>query len=319
VERPDGLTEQFRNMSDAWRSTVGQTDAALAEQIRADGIDILVDLKLHTENNHLLAFARRAAPLQVTWLGYPGTTGLRAIDYRLSDPHLDPPAVDETVYAERTVRLPHTFWCYDPLAAGPAVSELPALMNGVVTFGCFNNFCKVSAPTLALWAAVMDAVPRSRLLLQAPHGSPRGRVADALRSCGVAPERVEFLPIVSRAEYLALYHRIDVVLDTLPYNGHTTSLDAMWMGVPVVTLVGQTIVGRAGASQLMNLGMPELIARAPAEFVEAAVGLAGDLPRLAGLRAALRPRMQASPLMDAPRFARDIEAAYRQMWHARCA
>jgi predicted O-linked N-acetylglucosamine transferase (SPINDLY family) len=194
----------------------------------------------------------------------------------------------------------------------PRVNPLPALRAGYVTFGCLNNFCKVNQPLLDLWAAVLAAVPSSRLLLLAPPGSPRDWVRKTLGN------RVDFVSRRPRRQYLEYYDRIDLGLDTLPYNGHTTSLDSLWMGVPVVTLVGKTLVGRAGLSQLTNLGLSELSARTPEEFVKLAADWAGDLPRLAELRGTLRDRMAASPLMDAKLFARDIETAYRSMWQTWC-
>jgi protein O-GlcNAc transferase len=297
------------------------THEALAAQIRLDGIDILVDLALHTAKNRLPVFARKPAPVQVTFAGYPGSTGLDAIDYRLTDPYLDPPdSADETLYSEKSVRLPASFWCYDPLdASPPAVSSLPAPINGYVTFGCLNNFCKINDGVLKLWAQAMAGVPGSRLLLLADEGSHRQRTHQFLESLGVSRDRVNFVAKRPRAQYLDLYHLIDIGLDTVPYNGHTTSLDSLFMGVPVVTLIGKTVVGRAGLSQLMNLGMPELIGRTAEQFVQIARDLATDLGRLAGLRAELRGRMQASPLMDGAAFARGIEAAYRQMWRQWCA
>ncbi len=320
VAAPDGVTRQLQGLAEHWRSTAGLTDAALAEQVRADGVDVLVDLTVHMARHRLLAFARRPAPVQVTWLGYPGTTGVAAVDYRLSDPHLDPPTVDrDALYAERTVRLPETFWCYDPLTGGkPPVGGPPAAANGFVTFGCLNTFCKVTDRTLRLWARVLTAVPRSRLLLLAPAGSPRCRVLDVLAEAGVHGDRVAFVARQSRLPYLRTYDRIDVGLDTFPYNGHTTSLDSYWMGVPVVTAVGDAAVGRAGWSQLSNLGLTELAARDDDEFVQIAQSLAEDAGRLQALRAGLRPRLMASPLCDAPRFARNIEAAYERMWEAAC-
>jgi predicted O-linked N-acetylglucosamine transferase (SPINDLY family) len=293
---------------------VGLTDDRLAELIRGDRIDVLVDLTLHMAGSRLCTFARRPAPVQLTWFGYPGTTGLSAIDYRLTDPHLDPPGGSDHLYAEHSVRLPDTFWCYDPLADGPEVNDLPARAGAPFTFGCLNNFSKVNALSLTLWAAVLRTVPGSRLLLLAPAGGARERVLAHLEREGVGGERVAFFDRQARTEYLRAYHQIDLGLDPLPYNGHTTSLDAAWMGVPTVTLVGRTVVGRAGLSLLHNLALPELAAQSPDQYVAIAAGLAGDRPRLASLRAGLRGRLATSPLMDGPRFARGVEAAYRRMW-----
>jgi protein O-GlcNAc transferase len=318
VPQPDAVSRQLQAAADVWRPTVNLSHAELARQIRDDRIDILVDLTLHMENNRLLTFALRPAPVQVTWAGYPGTTGLSAIDYRLTDPNLDPPGLDDAHYAEQSIRLPDSFWCYAPEPDDPVPNPLPALAQGVVTFGCLSNFCKLNDEVLRVWARVLHEVAGARLLLLAPAGSHRQRVRERLAVEGVSPERVAFEPVRPREEYLALYHRIDLGLDPFPYNGHSTSLDSLWMGVPVVTLPGRTVVGRAGVSQLRTLGLPELIARDVDHYVRLAVELAHDLPRLAGLRAGLRARMCGSPLMDAARFARGVEAAYRQMWRRWC-
>jgi predicted O-linked N-acetylglucosamine transferase (SPINDLY family) len=319
VARPDAVTERLRGYADAWRSTVGLSDQQVADMIRSDRIDILVDLVMHTANNRLLVFARKPAPLQVAWLAYPGTTGLSTMDYRLTDPYLDPPGLFDAFYAEESLRLPDTFWCYDPLADQPPVNPLPALENGVITFGCLNNFCKVNDGCLALWAQVLRAVPRSRLLLLAPRGQAREHVLARLEQQGIAAPRVAFADKQPRLEYLKLYARIDLGLDPLPYNGHTTSLDAFWMGVPILTLVSKkTAFGRAGWSQLCNLGLNELAAETPDDYVALAVELAADLLRLQNLRGTLRQRMLRSPLMDANRFARHVEQTYRQIWRRWC-
>jgi predicted O-linked N-acetylglucosamine transferase (SPINDLY family) len=266
-----------------------------------------------------LLFARKPAPVQVCWQAYPGTTGLSTIDYRLTDPHIDPPGLFDRYYTEESVRLPDSFWCYDPLASEPAVHSLPALERGYVTFGNLNNFCKVNDDVLRLWARVMRAVDRSRLIVLTGEGSHRKRTLEFFEKEGVASERISFHRLMPRPKYLELYHKIDIGIDTFPYNGHTTSLDSYWMGVPVVTLVGKTVVGRAGLSQLHNLGLPELIAHTPEQFIEISVRLANDLQLLGQLRATLRERLEKSPLMDAPRFAKNVEAAYREMWQRWCA
>jgi len=319
VARPDPITRRIAGLMDGWRDIARLDDAACAAQIRADRIDILVDLTMHMANGRPHLFARKPAPVQVAWLAYPGTTGLAAMDYRLTDPYLDPPGQHDDWYSETSIRLPDTFWCYDPLTAEPEPGPLPALERGGITFGSLNNFCKVNPEVLALWARVLTAVPGSRLLLQCQPGRHRERVLAALGAGGVAPERIEFAPFLPRAAYLALYRQVDVGLDTFPYNGHTTSLDAFWMGVPVVTRLGATVVGRAGWSQLSNLGLRELAADSDESFIRIATGLARDRPRLAGLRAGLRARMEASPLMDAPRFAGHLESALRGLWTQWCA
>jgi predicted O-linked N-acetylglucosamine transferase (SPINDLY family) len=318
VTRPDAITATIRSFAAVWRETAGLNDVQLARVVREDQIDILIDLTMHMGQNRLLAFARKPAPVQVCWLAYQGTTGLSTIDYRLTDRYIDPPGLHEHDYTEESVRLPDSFWCYDSLASGPAVNPLPALEGGRVTFGCLNNFCKVNERVLALWARVLLAVDRSSLILLAPEGSARQRTAELLERAGVQRERVTFVGRQPRASYLELHHRIDIGLDTFPYTGQTTSLDAFWMGVPVVNLVGSTAPARAGLSLLSNLGLPELAADTPEQFVSVAVALATDLRRLARLRETLRQRLEASPLMDRPRFARGVEQVYREMWRRWC-
>jgi len=315
---PDLVTSHFQRDADAWRNVLALTDEQLAQQIQQDRIDILVDLTLHMAGNRLLVFARKPAPVQVTFAGYPGTTGLKAIDYRLTDPFLDPPGHGDQYYTEESIRLPDSFWCYDPITTEPSVNPLPALKKGSVTFGCLNNFCKVNALVLELWARVLTTIEDATLMLLAPEGPARRQTLDLLNQHGIASGRLIFVTPQLRPQYLEFYHHIDIGLDTLPYNGHTTSLDAFWMGVPVITLAGQTVVGRAGLSQLSNLGLVELVADTPDKFVHIAAQLAGNLPRLSMLRGSMRERMQNSPLMDAPRFARNIEAAYRKMWQRWC-
>jgi predicted O-linked N-acetylglucosamine transferase (SPINDLY family) len=318
VERPDGTTDRIRGLS-TFRDIANLGTSEALDAIRRDRIDVLVDLTMHMSSNRLWLFAARPAPVQVAWLAYPGTTGLDEMDYRITDPTLDPPdaGVDD-LYSEHSVRLPDSFWIYHPAHGVPDVGPLPASSAGAVTFGCLNSFKKINAGVLALWARVLRAVDGSRLILLAPQGDSRARTSDAFARAGVDPGRIEFVDYQPRARYLETYGRIDVCLDTFPSNGHTTSLDALWMGVPVVTLVGATLVGRAGLCYARNLGLPELVATDPDQFVGIACGLAGDLPRLASLRAELRERMRGSPLMDAPRFARHLEGAYRWMWGRWC-
>jgi len=313
VRREDAVTRRLRGYCDLWREATYLSDEELANVIRDDRIDILVDLTMHMANGRLLMFARKPAPVQVTWLAYPGSTGLTTMGYRLTDPYLDPPGIDAKIYSERSVRLSDTFWCYDPRSDLP-VNDLPALQGGQITFGCLNNFCKVNESVFKLWAQILGKVGGSRLLILSPAGSHRDTAMNVLAGLGVDPSRVQWLDRRPRAQYLKLYHLLDICLDTFPYNGHTTSLDAMWMGVPVVTRIGRTVVGRAGWSQLSNLNLTELAGQTDEQFVIIATELAGDLARLAQLRRTLRPRMAASPLMDARRFARNVEEAYRQMW-----
>jgi protein O-GlcNAc transferase len=314
VARPDEITEVFRRHSKQWRGTVGVADEALAEWIRQDAVDILVDLTQHMAGNRLPVFARQPAPIQVSFAGYPESAGLKAIGHRISDRYLETGFAGEGTERKERVHLIDSFWCYDPCEAKVEVNGLPARENGGVTFGCLNNFCKVNEPLLRLWARVLGKVAHSRLVLLSGVGSHRQRAIEALERDGVEPRRVEFVEYRPRREYLELYHRLDIILDTFPYNGHTMSLDALWMGVPVVSLAGDTPVSRAGLSQLTNVGLPELVAHLEDDYVKIAVELAGDFARLMELRSTLRDRMRASILMDPPRFARQVEQAYRVMW-----
>jgi len=322
VAEPDDWTERLVPYFDHWRSIVGLGDESVASQIRADRIDVLVDLTMHMAKNRLLVFARKPAPVQVSWLAYPGTTGLDAIDYRVTDAILDPPeneAHERAIYSERSLRLPETFWCYDPVTKSEStVSPLRLRTRGHVRFGCLNGFYKVNSEVVALWARVLRAVPGSRLVLLVPQGSARERASAAFAQDGIVADRIEFVDFQPRMAYLATYRTIDICLDTFPVNGHTTSLDALWMGVPVVTLVGDTVLGRAGLCHATALGLRDLVAHRPDDYVTIAANLASDVERLSTLRASLRERMQASCLMDAGRFAKNLEAAYRRAWRRRC-
>ncbi|HEY3899037.1 MAG TPA: tetratricopeptide repeat protein [Chthoniobacter sp.] len=335
----DEVTDEFRGHSDQWRSTFELSDEALAKLIRQDGIDILVDLALHTARNRLPVFAREPAPVQVSFAGYPGSTGLEAIPFRISDRWLESEMGDRrwemgdrssgdrarrnsdlrTPNSDRKVFLIDSFWCYDPCGIDVSVNELPAGATGWITFGSLNNFSKVNDPVLKLWARVLKCVTDSRLLLLCPQGSHRQRTLEILSDAGITKDRVEFAEPRGRRDYLELYHRVDVMLDPFPYGGHTTSLDALWMGVPVVSLAGGQIVSRAGLSQLSNLGLRELVAFSEEEYVRIAAELGADLARLAELRATLRARMEASVLMGGERFASGIERTYRAMWQQWCA
>jgi predicted O-linked N-acetylglucosamine transferase (SPINDLY family) len=309
----DAVTEKFKELSDHWRPLAGLNDDEVADQVRKDGIDILIDLTLHMGGNRLLAFARRPAPVQVTFAGYPGGTGLSAMGYRLTDPYLDPPGADGH-YVEKSIRLADSFWCYEAPLACPDVNDLPAKVNGYVTFGCLNGLVKTNADTMALWAKVMSGLPNSRLMMLSPPGTTRDYLATMIEAHGVSRDRIDFIDRLPREQFLSQFNRIDISLDTLPYNGHTTSLESLWMGVPVVSLLGQTVVGRAGWSQLSNLGLGELVALTEKQFVQIAIDLSRDLDRLGALRSSLRDRMLASPLTSALRFSRNLEDAYRTMW-----
>jgi len=320
----DSVTEKVRAEAACWRDMAALSDEQPAEQVRSDQIDILVDLTLHMGWNRLLTFARKPAPVQVTYLGYASTTGLDTMDYRISDRFLDPPAAGgqptriDDAYTEQTICLPGPYWCFDPLNDNLPVSSSPAASRGYVTFGCLNNFCKVNEPLLELWAQIMLSSANSRLLLFAPRGEARQRVQRFLASRTVDEQRVEFSDFKERSAYLETYHQIDLCLDTFPYNGGTTTLEAAWMGVPTASLCGQTAVSRGGLTILSHLGLPGLVTSDPKEYVRIAEELAADRNRLSELRSGLRARMQSSPLMDGRAFAGDFESAFRRMWSGWC-
>jgi len=318
VKRGDDVTASLKALADGWRNTAGVSDQDMANSIRADRIDILVDLALHTAGNRLLVFARKPAPVQLTMLGMPSTTGLATIDYRLTDPYLDPPGTSETDYTERSIRLPHCYWCYQPPEESPPVSSLPAEKNGFVTFGCLNMFAKVTRPALQLWVKILQALPDARLVIQSQPGSHLAAVRALFQQGGIGDERVEFAAKATRGEYFERFRNLDLGLDPFPYNGHTSTLDALWMGVPIITLTGRTAVGRGGVSLLSNIGLTELIAQTPANYVAIALDWARDPARLEALRDGLRQRMLASPLMDGKQYAADVEAAFRSMWKTWC-
>jgi predicted O-linked N-acetylglucosamine transferase (SPINDLY family) len=320
IEREDDATARLRACADQWRDISKLDHAQAAELARDDGIDILVDLAGHIGNHHLLLFARKPAPVQVTYLGYQNTTGMAAMDYRLTDAWADPPGMTDAFYTEKLVRLPRSFFCYQPSTDMPPVNPLPALTSGRITFGSFNNFAKVTPRVLAAWAALLERVPRSRLIILADTASSLADdLACAFGRHGISPDRFELAGRRPRPEYLELLGQVDIALDPFPFNGHTTTCDALWQGVPVITLAGRTYAARFGSSAHANLDLCDLVAGSPEEYFEIAARLAGDVPRLVELRAGLRERMRASPLLDFAGFTRNLEAAYRQMWTDWCA
>lgn len=311
---PDNVTARFRAAAADWRDVFGWTDERLAQQIRDDQIDILFDLAGHTAHNRLLVFARKPAPIQVTWCGYSDTTGLTAIDYILADRYLIPPDA-ERYYSERPLLMPEGFLCYTLPAEAPPVSPLPALQRGYVTFGSFNNPAKIGPPVVAVWAVILKRLPNARIVLQyrvMDDPAVSGRMAKLFTGHGIDPGRVE---LRGRApDLLAQYHDVDIALDPFPYTGCTTTAEALWMGVPVVTLPGEAFISRHSLSHLSNVGLTQLIADSPADYVERAVRLAGDLPRLAEVRAGLRERVATSSLGDGRRFAENLLRLLRTAW-----
>jgi predicted O-linked N-acetylglucosamine transferase (SPINDLY family) len=319
VEDPVGA--EFRARCHGWRELGTKTAAQLAETIAADGVDILIDLALHTSDNRLDVFALKPAPLQISWLGYPESSGVATMDYRLTDAWLEPPSGNQLAHPqEKAALLPDCWTCYEPPTGYPEVNALPSAAGKPFTFGSFNNNCKINGAVLDAWAQLLLATPGSRLQLLAKQGGHRRRFVDEFARRGVDAARIlfaDYLPAsadLSQGSLLARYHDIDVALDTFPYGGMTTTLDALWMGVPVVSLVGERNLGRAGLSILNNVGLGELAAKDVDAYVETAMRLAQDQVRLAALRASLRERMRSSPLLDAEGYTRKVEQAFRDMW-----
>jgi predicted O-linked N-acetylglucosamine transferase (SPINDLY family) len=312
----DDLTRRLQAAATQWHDVFGMSDQRLAEQIRADSVDILFDLAGHTAHNRLLTFARKPAPIQVTWAGYVGTTGLKAMDYLLADRFEVPPGA-ERYYQERVLRMPDGYVCYDPPGYAPAVTPLPALERGQVTLGCFNNPTKITPPVIEVWAKILRRLPGARLVLKYKGWNDRsvaGRFAEMFALHAIDPGRLEFLGHSPHTELLAVYQRIDLALDPFPYSGGLTTCEALWMGVPVVTCPGETFASRHSLSHLSSVGLTETIAHDLDEYVDLAVSLAGDLPRLAALRAGLRERMAASPLCDGKRFAANLMSILQDVW-----
>jgi len=318
VAHADQVTAEFKALGHRWRDVFGLTDPQLAELIRSDGIDILVELAGHTWDNRLLAVARKPAPVQVTWLGYPNTTGLRTVDYRITDAWADPPGTTDHLHSEQLVRLPCGFSCWGPPAEAPEPSPPPAATRGAVSFGSFNFAPKITPQVIEVWAEILRRTPGARLLLKYTGLNDEGvrrATWERFERSGVSADRILLLGSTrSWREHLAQYAEVDIALDPFPYNGTTTTCEALWMGVPVVTLAGRTHAARVGVSLLNNVGLPELIADSPERYVALAVELAGDAERLARLRADLRPRMARAPLTNAALFTRTLEEAYRTMW-----
>jgi predicted O-linked N-acetylglucosamine transferase (SPINDLY family) len=315
----DDLTCRFQAAATQWRDVLGMNDQQLAEQVRADQIDILFDLAGHTAHNRLLTFARKPAAIQITWLGYVGTTGLKAMDYILADRYEIPPEL-ETYYCEKVLRMPDGYVCFEPPDDAPPVGPLPVLDRTQVTLGCFNNTAKITSQVIEVWARILRRLPGSRLVLKYKGWNDRsvaGRFAEMFAIHAIDPGRLEFFGCSSHAELLTEYQRIDLALDPFPYSGGLTTCEALWMGVPVVTCPGETFASRHSLSHLSNVGLTETIAHDLDEYVELAVSLAGDLPRLAALRAGLRQRMAVSPLCDGKRFAANLMSLLQDVWEQR--
>ena len=315
VLRADEVTARLRGHAAQWRDCASWNDDTLARRIAEDGIDLLIDLAGHTNRNRLRLFAGKAAPIQASWLGYPATTGVDEIDFRLTDAIADPPDRADHQHVERLVRMDGCFLAYRPADEAPAITARAG--SDAVTFGSFNNPVKLSAATVALWAKVLHAVSGSRLLLKGKglqEPLARDWVTASFAREGIGADRLTLSGWRGALrDHLASYAEVDIALDPTPYNGTTTTMEALWMGVPVVTLAGTRHSARVGTSLLISAGLPELVAQTPADYVAIAVGLARDRQRLAGYRTSLRQHLARSPLLDGPDFARRFEAAARAM------
>lgn len=314
----DDVTYRLKKITHSWINVAKMSYDAMASRIREDRIDILFDLSGHTADNRLLTFARKPAPIQVTWIGSPNTTGLKAMDYYLADRFSTPPGLLDSLFTEKIVRLPSGV-LFQPFEAAPDVSELPMLENGAITFGSFNRSDKLAENVIALWSRVLNSVPGSRLLLGGVSDSAiQANLASMFSRHGVDGSRLLFFPRTPMAAYLELHHKVDLILDTFPFCGGTTSCHAAWMGVPVLTLAGKTMASRVGVIINSNLGLTEFIAESEDEFVAKATLWSQQAPELAAIRAELRSRMQASPFRQPPLVTRWLESALRTMWYRWC-
>ena len=320
VTRPDEITARLRGAFDEWHDAAGLDDASLSARIEDDGIDMLVDLSGYTDGSRIGVFARRCAPVQLTWLGYVGTTGLARMDYRVCDAVTDPPGTADAGSSERLLRLPDSQWCFRPPSAArvdPAPASSPAEH---VRFGSFNQFGKVSRTTVRLWTAVMRAVPDSSLaIVGVPEGACRRVLRRAFEDAGVDAARVDLFSRLPHAEYYEAFRGVDVCLDTTPFSGGTTTCDALWMGVPVVTLAGERPASRSAASLLTAAGCSHWIAASHEDYVTIAAELARHGPVSGERRREIRRQFQASPAMNEAAFTRDLEAAFRSAWKRWCA
>jgi predicted O-linked N-acetylglucosamine transferase (SPINDLY family) len=320
AESRDDVTTRFKSYADHWREIDRLDDGALAAMIRKDGIDILVDLAGHTRGGRLTAFAHKPAPVQIAYLGYPMTSGLDCMDYRISDAVCDPPGQTESHYTETILRLTDTLCCYRPSADMPEVNALPALTRGYFTFGSFNHPAKINDAVIALWSELLTGVDHAKLLLApVPLGETRERILGGFARHGIPAGRLEFETRLPTRDYQALRNRVDIALDAFPCTGGSTTCETLWMGVPMVNLAGDRFVSRVGASMLTAVGLPQCVATSPAGYLAIATGLASDTGKLAALRATLREQMRASPLYDGAGLARNLETLYGQAWRNWCA
>jgi predicted O-linked N-acetylglucosamine transferase (SPINDLY family) len=321
-ERVDDSTKRAQRLASQFRSVKRLSDSALRSAIMADGIDILIDLNGLTKDNRIAVLAMRAAPVQMTWIGYPNTTGLKSVDYRIVDKVTDPPAYAEELSSEKLLYMPGAFSVYQPGADLPDVAPLPSLESGHITFGSFNSMAKLNDPVLQTWADILHGVKNSHILLKniaLGYAEPAQQIVAAFAQLGIGANRVELVGAMpDKHDHLETYHRVDISLDSFPYNGTTTTCESLIMGVPVISRAGNDHRSRVGASLLSTLGLDSHVAGGENEYIGAAIGLASDTAQLASLRAGLRGRMLSSPLMDASTFTRELESKLMQAWEKWC-
>ena len=322
VESPDQVTKRLQTKSDVWFDITGQTNEEVAQQIITDRIDILIDLAGHTAKNRLLVFAQKPAPIQVSWLGYPNTTGMKQVDYRITDEIADPRGQADKLHSEQLIRMENGFLCYQAAPSAPQVTERKYNQESKITFGSFNNISKITDETQDLWAEILKQLPNSRLLLKCKQLTNKGlqeKFRHTFEKKGIAADQIEICPWLPKTKnHLELYSKVDIGLDPFPYNGTTTTCEALWMGVPVITMMGDRHSGRVGASILTYLGMEELVAGSGEEYLEKAVGLAQNYDKMTYYRNNLRQILKNSPLSNADKFAEEMERNFRKMWHTWC-
>ncbi|MFH1604900.1 MAG: glycosyltransferase [Pseudomonadota bacterium] len=319
TENVDSITQRLRSHVSCWRDIRWCDDEAAAALVRSDAIDILVDLSGHTSGNRLGVFAHKPAPVQIAYLGYPATTGMSAMDYRITDALVDPPGVSDGYYTETLLRLPRSLWCFQPSAAMPGPAPAPSLREGRITFGSLNSMAKLTPKMIMLWSRLLSSVPDSRLLIAAvPEGEARERITAEFARHDVPVRTLSFHASMELDRFWGLHAEIDIELDAFPYNGGATTCTALWLGVPVVSLAGNLLWSRCGLSLLSCIGLQELVAHSESDYLRIARDLAREPARLAQLRASMRQRMLASPLLDVAGFTRDLEALYRAAWRDWC-
>ena len=319
-ETEDDVTHSLRGASNEWRPIADQSDDDVVRRIQRDKIDILVDLSGHSDGHRLEVFRRKPAPVQMTWLGYVATTGLKEIDYILAD-SFTLPTSEESFFTEAPLRLSHTHFIFQPPETSPSIQSPPMMKHSGITFGCLNNIRKLNEDVIGVWSRILHAVPGSRMIIKYPQLSV-DYIADSVKEFfyrnGFEEEQLILLGQTSHGEHLAAYNLIDIALDPFPYSGTMTTLETLWMGVPVITLDGTRWPSRVGTSILSTIGLPDMIAKTPSDYIEIAVTLARNKDELSSLRRNMRIMLKSSPLCDTNRFTRTLENLFQDAWKTWC-